>query len=210
MGSSMGIDAMALEPAFGAGVINVGGGSMLNLMLSLGMDLPDDPVPGLSELGLYEMGMGAVVPTMADRADPLNWADNLVLDPIEPHRTSPISVLYQMAAYDELVPYETFAETSLIMGIPGVSPAPRPVEGLAEVPTPVEGNMDGTTAALFEYGRPAEHQFLLTCDDPMVMYAGQLQLAVFVSTYLEGGTPVVIDPFDASQVSTYAPLWEPP
>jgi hypothetical protein len=210
MGSSMGIDAMALEPAFGAGVVNVGGGSMLNLMLSLSMDLPDDPVPPLSEFSLYEMNMGAVVPTMADRADPLNWADNLITTPLAP-RTQPISILYQMAAYDELVPYETFAETSRIMGIPGVTPALRPVDGLDPVTTPVQGNLSADlTAALFQYDSPALHQFLLTCEDPAVMYAGQLQLAVFVDSFLAGGVPVIIDPWDADQITTYAPGWIAP
>ncbi len=212
MGSSMGIDAMVLEPAFEAGVVNVGGGSMLNLLLSLGLDLPDDAVPTLAEFGLYEMNMGAVVPTMADRADPLNWADNLLLSPVAPHRTVPIDILYQMAAYDELVPYETFALTATLMGIPGVTPAFRPVPGLDTVSSPVAGNMPGgQTAALFQFDRPAEHQFLLTCpDDIGVMYGGQLQLAVFMSEAFETGEPVIIDPFDAVQVSEHAPYWEQP
>lgn len=211
MGSSMGIDAMALEPTFQAGVVNVGGGSMLNLMLSTGMDLPDDPVPALSEFGLYEMSMGTVVPTMADRADPLNWADNLILDPISPYRTGPIHLLYQMAAYDELVPYETFAETATLMGIPQVQGGFRPVDGLETVAPPVSENLDGVTAALFQYDRPAQHQFLLTCpEDIDVMYSGQLQLAVFFSTWFATETPVIIDPWDPTQVGEYAPDWEAP
>jgi hypothetical protein len=211
MGSSMGIDAMSLEPAFEAGVVNVGGGNLLNLMLSMSMDLPDDPVPTLMEFSLQDLSMGAVVPTMADRADPLNWADNLMLDLTAP-RTEPISLLYQMAAYDELVPYETFAETAAIMGIPGVDPAFRPVDGLDTVSTPVLANMaGGQTGALYQFGNPALHQFLLTClDDTDLMYAGQLQLAVFLSTQFETGTPVIIDPYDSSQVATYAPSWEAP
>jgi len=208
MGSSMGMDAIALEPAFGAGVVNVGAGSMMNLMLSMSLDLPDDPVPALSEYGLYEMNMGAVVPAMADRGDPMTWADHLIRDPLAP-RSSPLSLLYQQAAYDEILPYESAEKTAQLMGIPGVSPTLRPVEGLDGVSTPVQDNLDGLTAALFQYDRPAEHQFLLTCDDPAVMFAGQLQLAVFADTYLRGGPAVIIDPFDDAQVAAHAPGWEP-
>ena len=209
MGSSMGMDAMALEPAFGAGVVNVGAGSMMNLMLSMSLDLPDDPVPALSEYGLYEMGMGAVVPAMADRGDPLTWAFHLIQDPVTPARTEPLSLLYQQAAYDEILPFESAAVTARAMGIPGVAPAFRPVEGLTEVSTPVSENLGGLTAALFQYDRPAEHQFLLTCEDPSIMFAGQLQLAVFVGTHLGGGPAVIIDPFDEAQVAAHAPGWEP-
>jgi hypothetical protein len=208
MGSSMGMDAIALEPAFGAGVVNVGAGSMMNLMLSMSMDLPDDPVPALSDYGLYEMNMGAVVPAMADRGDPMTWADHLIRDPLAP-RSTPLSLLYQQAAYDEILPYESAEATAQLMGIPGVSPAFRPVEGLDGVSTPVRDNLDGLTAALFQYDRPAEHQFLLTCEDTAVMFAGQLQLAVFVDTYLRGGPAVIIDPFDDAQVASHAPGWEP-
>jgi len=209
MGSSMGMDAMALEPAFGAGVVNVGAGSMMNLMLSMSMDLPDDPVPALSQYGLYEMNMGALVPAMADRGDPLTWAGHLIRDPVSPARTTPLSLLYQQAAYDEILPYESAAVTAQIMGIPGVMPALRPVDGLDAASTPVSDNLDGLTAALFQYDRPAEHQFLLTCEDPAVMFAGQLQLAVFADTYLRGGPAVIIDPFDDAQIAAHAPGWEP-
>jgi hypothetical protein len=209
MGSSMGMDAMALEPAFGAGVVNVGAGSMMNLMLSMSLDLPDDPVPPLSEYGLYEINMGTVVPAMADRGDPLTWAFHLIQDPVAPARTEPLSLLYQQAAYDEILPYESAAVTARAMGIPEVDPAFRPVEGLSPVSTPVSENLDGITAALFQYDRPAEHQFLLTCEDPAVMFAGQLQLAVFVDTYLRGGPAVIIDPFDDAQIASHAPGWEP-
>ncbi len=208
MGSSMGMDAIALEPAFGAGVVNVGAGSMMNLMLSMSMDLPDEPVPALSAYGLYEINMGSVVPAMADRGDPMTWADHLIRDPLSP-RSEPLSLLYQQAAFDEILPYESAEVTAQVMGIPGVAPAFRPVEGLDEVSTPVSDNLDGLTAALFQYDRPAEHQFLLTCEDPAVMFAGQLQLAVFVSSYLAGGPAVIIDPFDEDEIASHAPGWEP-
>ncbi len=152
--------------------------------------------------------MGSVVPAMADRGDPMTWADHLIRDPLWP-RFEPLSLLYQQAAYDEILPYESAEVTALAMGIPGVTPAFRPVEGLETVSTPVSDNLDELTAALFQYDRPAEHQFLLTCEDPAIMFAGQLQLAVFVSTYLGGGPAVIIDPFDDDQIAAHAPGWEP-
>jgi hypothetical protein len=37
------------------------------------------------------------------------------------------------------------------------------------------------------------------------MRAGQLQAAIFLSTYLESGTGVIVDPFDAAQVVPHDP-----
>ena len=101
--------------------------------------------------------------------------------------------------------------TSGLMQIPAVTPLLRPMEGLTTTTTPVSGNYEGdTTAALFQYGELAGHEFLLENPDMPTLFAGQLQLAVFVSGYLDGETPVIIDPFDAAQVATYAPDWVAP
>ncbi len=212
MGASMGMNAMALEPAFDAGVVNVGMGYLTDLMLAgMGIDLPETPMPDLDGYDLFQMNLGLIVPTISDKCDPIHWADNLIANPMAPWRTGPMSVLYQHAACDEVVPYEAYERTAGLMRIPAVEPMVRPIEGLSTVSAPVRGNLDaGHTAALFQFDAPAEHAFLLTCDDPATMFAGQLQLAVFVSASLRGETPVVIDPFDPSQVAAYAPAWEAP
>ncbi len=212
MGASMGLNAMALEPAFDAGVVNVSMGYLMDLMLAgLGIDLPETPMPALDEYDLFQMNLGLVVPTVADKCDPIHWADNLIAVPMAPWRTGPMSLLYQQAAYDEVVPFEAYERTAGLMQIPAVEPMVRPIEGLAPVSTPVQGNLDaGHTAALFQFDSPAEHAFLLTCDDPATMFAGQLQMAVFVSAGLGGETPVIIDPFDPAEVAVHAPSWEAP
>jgi hypothetical protein len=212
MGASLGLNILALEPAFGAGVVNVGMGYLLDLMLAgMGIDLLSTPMPTLDEYNLFQVNMGAVVPTVADRCDPIHWADNLLVDPIEPWRTGPMHILYQQASNDEVVPFEATVLTAGRMQIPAVTPMDRPIEGLPAATTPVIGNFEGDrTAALFQYDERAEHAFLLENDDMPTLFAGQLQLAVFVAGYLEGETPVIIDPFDAAQVATYAPDWVAP
>ena len=155
--------------------------------------------------------LGAIVPTVADKCDPIHWADNLIAAPMAPWRDGPMSVLYQQAAYDEVVPFEAYERTAGLMQIPAALPMVRPIEGLSSVSTPVQGNLDADhTAALFQFDAPAEHAFLLTCDDPAFMFAGQLQAAVFLSASLRGSTPVIIDPFDPAQVAAHAPAWEAP
>jgi hypothetical protein len=91
------------------------------------------------------------------------------------------------------------------MGIPQAEPIAEAIAGLGTVASPVAGNLpDGGTAALYQFVG-VEHEFLLRSDDPTMMRAGQLQAAIFLATYLESGTGVIVDPFAAAQVAPHDP-----
>jgi hypothetical protein len=206
MGASIGMNAMSLTPLLGAGVINVGGGVFTNLMLA-GL-VADQNHMTLPDLALTQIAMALGAQTCAEKADPVHYAMRLLDDPLAVDGASvgAKQILYQEAVDETVLPNISTEYTARAMGIPLAEPIVEPIEGLATVASPVEGNLpDGGTAALFQYVG-AVHEFLLSADaNPALMRGGQLQAAIFLSTYLATGTGVIVDPFDATQTAAYDP-----
>ncbi|MBI5486891.1 MAG: hypothetical protein HY905_06135 [Deltaproteobacteria bacterium] len=205
MGASIEMNALALSPDLGAGLVNVGGGVFTNLMLASMVDDPD--AMDLPHLALTHIAMALGAQTCGEKADPIHFARRLLADPLTvggvPAGTK--QILYQEAVDETVFPNFSTELTARTMGIVQVEPIAEPIAGLSSVASPVSGNLPGGgTAGLFQFVG-AEHEFLLRSDDPALMRGGQLQAAIFLSTWLETGTGVIVDPFDATQVAPYDP-----
>jgi hypothetical protein len=205
MGASILMNALSLSPQLGAGMMNVGGGVLTNLVLA---GMVDDPnLLDLPHLELTHVAMALGIQTAADKGDPIYYGMPLLHDPLTVSGT-PVGtkqILYQEAVDETVLPNLSTELTARAMGIPQVEPIAEAIAGLATVASPVEGNLpDGGTAALYQFVGAA-HEFLLRSDDPTLMRAGQLQAAIFLSTYLETGLGVIVDPFDAAQVAPHDP-----
>jgi hypothetical protein len=204
MGASVGVPLLAFEDAFGAAVLNVAGGALSTLMLHSTHGEPCTPLP-FTDYNLHGLSIAAGLQTAADRADPVNFAPYLIREPA--HRLEgPVSVLYQQAVCDASVPVESYGLLAELMGLPLAGPVGWDYPSLEKIPTPVEGNLQGgVTGGLFQFGPPAPHEVLLKCDETCIdtMFAVQLQLAIFLGTYYDGGPGVIVDPFDPSQTAPY-------
>jgi hypothetical protein len=205
MGASVEMNVLALTPLLGAGLVNVGGGVFTNLMLAGMVD--DQNHMTLPDLELTHVAMALGAQTSAEKADPIHYGRRLLHDPLTV-AGSPIDtkqILYQEAVDETVLPNISTELTARAMGIPLVQPVAEAIDGLTTVASPVEGNLPGGgTAGLFQFVG-VEHEFLLASDDPSKMRAGQLQAAIFLSTYLTTGTGVIVDPYDAAQVAPYDP-----
>jgi hypothetical protein len=205
MGASILMNALALDPYLGAGMINVGGGVFTNLMLA---GMVDDPnLLDLPHLELTHVAMALGAQTAAEKGDPIYYGMRLLHDPLVVGGSSVQlkQILYQEAVDETVLPNLSTELTARAMGIPQAEPIAEAIAGLGTVASPVAGNLpDGGTAALYQFVG-AEHEFLLRSADPVLMRAGQLQAAIFLSTYLETGLGVIVDPFTAAQVAPHDP-----
>lgn len=206
-GGSVTLVALALAPDLGAGVCNVGGGIVSNMVVAGTMGDAATAALDLPSLSPFHIALALGAQTAAEKSDPIHFAAHLLRDPLDVAGV-PAGVkqlLYQEAVPDEVFPHRSVALTAAEIGIPLVEPFAEPIEGLATVPSPVRGNLPGGgTAGLFRFS-PADHAFLLLSDDPVVMRAGQLQAAIFLSTYVRDGVGAIVDPYDAAQVAPHDP-----
>ncbi|MCB9759916.1 MAG: hypothetical protein H6739_08785 [Alphaproteobacteria bacterium] len=146
----------------------------------------------------------AVGQAAMDPADPAVWAAHVLDDRLGeraggPHLLLPVSV------FDEVVPPETGIALARALRLPHVEPVIEPVALLTPTgPAPVSANLDGVTAGFFQYDRVTDGEAVVASEHGNTPYGteGELQLLTFLETWLEGGAPVIIDP--------YAELGTPP
>ena len=205
MGASVLMNVLALSHDLGAGLINVGGGVFTNLMLASMVDDPEQM--DLPHLALTHIALALGAQTSGEKADPIHFGRHLLSEPltVSGSNVGIKQLLYQEAVDETVFPNFSTELTARVMGIPLVEPVAEAIDGVSTIASPVEGNLpDGGTAGLFQFVG-AEHEFLLRSDEPSLMRAGQLQAAIFLSTWLRTGTGVIVDPFDAAQVAPHDP-----
>ena len=91
------------------------------------------------------------------------------------------------------------------LGLPHVPPVLLPVEGLEQTgAAPISANLDGLTAGYFQLDRVTEGEAVVASnhDNGYVGAEAQLILQRFLSSWVEDGVPVIVDP--------YAELGTPP
>jgi hypothetical protein len=204
MGASVGVLFLAYEEHVGAGALNVAGGVLSTMMLHSTYGEPCE-LSSFGDYNLHALSASSAVQTIADKADPLNFAP-LLLNRKLPEAERGLSILYQQATCDGSIPVETYGMLAEAMGLPVVEPVLWDYPALERASTPLEGNLaDGMTAGLFQFGPPAPHEVLLTCDEECVahMQAVQVQLALFLKTWFQGGPGVIIDPWNPDEVGLY-------
>ncbi|MFH1437724.1 MAG: hypothetical protein ABIJ56_18600, partial [Pseudomonadota bacterium] len=204
MGASMGMLFLSIEPEIGSAVLNVAGGAIYSMLLYTTAGEPGQPMP-FNEYDLHGLSLMSVFQTIADVADPVNFAPFLIEEQLEGFEHD-LSVLYQQATRDQSVSLEAYGILSGQMGLPLVGPVLHDYESLERFDTPVSGHIsDGVTAGLFQFGPPAPHEMLLICEDDCleVMLANHAQMRIFHQSFFEDGLSVIIDPWDEDQVSLY-------
>ncbi len=221
LGGLMGTTLTAIEPSIGGSVLFVGGGVVTKLIqdsetfkylipifqaiLAGGEELPADSVPSFF----------ALMQTILDRGDPVNFARYVFAEPLAETLpgSAPRSTLLIQSVPDRIVPNSSNEALARAFGMPLLTPQVAAVTGLESAATPVRSNRaPGVTVGFFQYDDYHEDAGgpLVRSDHTTIggAYEPFLQAATFARSWLEsrasGDGPVLIDPFDASQVARFA------
>lgn len=198
LGGITGTKLLALSSDIDAAVLSVPGGRLLSLLLEmdvLGTFLPAivEATGGQQALTRYH----AIAQHPLDGSDPATYAPHILNDRFDdapaPH------LLVQVAMADEVVDVSAGHILARALDIPHMEPVAEEVS-LLEVTDadPVRGNLDGRTAAFFQYATvtssgadvPATH-----IDTPFsVEYRRQTRQ--FLLDWLAGDTPRVMNPYN--------------
>ncbi len=197
LGGMLGSSLLALSDVLQAGILSVAGGQLMLFITDTGMIAPLRPA-------LENLAGGAdrlhrllpVAQTLVDAADPAMYGAQILHDRgVEgptPH------VLFPVAKDDQTVPPASGRALARAMGIPHLAPQLTPVELIDLVSGPQTGNVDGTTAAYYQYDRvsqgggrfaAASHGNTPLGPEPL------LQALTFLGSWLDEGVPTIIDPF---------------
>ncbi len=197
LGGMLGPSLLSLSDAMKVGVLSVAGGRLMLFVTDTAQIAQLRPV-------LENLSGGAdrlhrllpVAQALVDLADPAMYGPSVLHDrgvegPV-PH------VLFPVAVEDEVVPPASGRALARAMGIPHMTPVITPVELIDVVEGPVSGNLDGTTAAYFQYDR-------ITVANNRLAIAGHnntplgtepyLQTYTFLRTWLEDEAPTILDPY---------------
>lgn len=197
LGGLLGPGVLAFDGTVDAATLSVGGGFLIAFATDTEVvktlrpaleGLFDDP-GGLDRA--LAMGQAAV-----DDGDPAVLAAHVLRDRVGPG--SAPHVLLPVATDDTVVPPTTGQMLARGMGLPHVPPVAVPVDGLVvSAEAPLQGNLDGITAGYFQFDRvtrgdgvePAGH------DNTPFSPEGEHQLREWLRSWLEEGTPRIVDPF---------------
>lgn len=193
LGGLLGPGLLALSDDLQIGVLTVGGGKLTDVIRD------GSALGGL--LGALEglfggpgefAAMLAVVQSVLDRGDPASWGTRVLRDRpgggVGPHLLLPV------ANEDEVVPPSSGRALARALELPHMQPVATAVAPLVPVTGPLAGNLDGVTAGFFQFDRiedppvPATH--IAALSDEMMEQARH-----FVRTWLDDGTPEIVDPY---------------
>ncbi len=139
LGSTLGGVLVAVEPAFGAVVLNVPGAGFLSLFqLGPGLESLLDGMLPASTTAADRLVLVPLLQLLFDDVDPGNFARHVIEDPW-PHQR-PRDVLLQQAMDDRDVPATATALFAGALGVPQVEPSLEDVFGLAKVAAPAAGS----------------------------------------------------------------------
>lgn len=194
LGGMLGAGTMSLTDHFDAAVLFVAGGYLTRFVT--------DSTTGsiFASLATGQLGSEAalqrmlpVLQTVVDPADPAMLGAHLLRDRLGDPSHRP-SVLLPVATFDDVVPPSAGSALAQAAELPHVGEPVWDVPGLPLSPEGATGNLGESTAAYFQYdrvqdGRPADHGN--TPGSPEAV----LQARHFLETWLDGGPPVVVDPY---------------
>ena len=140
-----------------------------------------------------------VAQTSIDAGDPATWGPHTIRERLD--NATPPSVLMVMAYEDETIPISATHALTRALNIPVIAPVVVDPLVVDVVSAPVKANLGAATAGLFQFDRvrqsedapPERAKHNTTPFSLEVRY----QAAHFFRTWLETGTPEIIDPFMA-------------
>lgn len=198
LGGMLGSSMLALSDMLQAGILSVAGGQLMLFITDTGMIAPLRPA--LENLAGGPDRLHRLLPvaqTLVDAADPAMYGAQILYDRgVEgptPH------VLFPVAKDDQTVPPASGRALARAMGIPHLAPVLTPVELIDVVEGPQTGNLDGTTAAYYQYDRVSQGngRFVTASHGNTPLGPEPLRQALtFLGSWLDDGVPTIIDPFD--------------
>ncbi len=191
LGGMTGTSLMAIEPAIKTAVLNVPGG-VISLLLTHSQTFAPVINAGLAEEGLLPgtpeySQFFMMAQTVIDSADPANYAPYVLDGTIS---GTAKYVLMQEAIGDTVVPNISGDAEARAFGpnFPQVNPVVHAITGMSTAEP-------GVANGLFQFDTP-NHGFLLAPDPshPEFTYWGQMQAVTYLGSYLQTGTPMIINP----------------
>ena len=190
LGAMTGTNLMAICGAIKAAVLNVDGGNISALLTNSPTFAP------VINQKLAENGIVAGTPqyaqfwlmaqTVIDSADSINYAPYVLSGDLSGQSKY---VLMHEAIGDQVIPNLSGDAIARAFGpnFPQVEPVVNQIFGMTSVSA-------GVASGLFQFDIN-DHGFLLDNENPQFTYAGQVQTAYYIGSYLQTGTPVIINPF---------------
>ena len=184
LGSIIGGSTMAVTKSIGAGILNVGGG----LLMEFVQTFIGDKVPSLKdspEIPLYSIAVQQIL----DKGDPVPIGRYVVNEP-RPFVGRAKQILLQEAINDETVPNVTTEHLARAIGLPLLKPFSVDIWGLTQADAPA-GKL-----GIFQFD-PGNHNFI---DDDSSTPIGKngararAQVAEFANSYFTTGTASIINP----------------
>ncbi len=194
LGAMTGTNLMAICNAVKAAVLNVDGGNISALFINSPTFAP------VINAKLAENGIVAGTPqyaqfwllaqTVIDPADPINYAPYVLSGKLSGEAKY---VLMHEAIGDQVIPNISGDAIARAFGsqFPQVEPIVNPIFGMTSVEA-------GVASGLFQFDIN-DHGFLLDNKNPQFTYAGQVQTAYYIGTFLQTGTPMIINPFESGK-----------
>lgn len=187
LGAILGTDFLAVNPVVKVGVLNVGGGRL--------MDIFADPMSVFSQqTGALLKGFGIAPGTaeavqlldtlrwILDPADPINLARNVRLVPLQ--GSSAKKVILQEAGQDMVIPNEWTRRLGIELGLP--------LDDMGHL-MGIDNEGGGKDKPVSTFFAKADHGALLNFKDPALTGAIQLQAVTYLQTGLSG-PPQVLPP----------------
>lgn len=198
LGGMMGPSILAASSDLRVGVLPVAGGRLIAFVTDTGLIKPLLPLLGTlvgSEALLERLLIGAQ--SVIDSADPATFAlhvlTNRRVSGPTPH------LLFPVAIGDEVVPPAAGRALARGLGIPQVPPVLVPDDLIPVTgPAPVSANFSGgTTAGYFQLDRVTDNGKVVAATHDNTPYSPEvlLQAGHFLETWLESGTPEILDPY---------------
>ena len=203
-GGIMGIELLALDDRFELVALQTAGGRVTSIVsegqrFQIFNTLFTPPDGDLADL----LRLYPLVQTVIDRGDAANWAPWVLGERLAAGGSRVPHLLYQTVVEDDTIPDVSGQLLARALGAPHVPPVLDDIGHLElAVAPPLSGNLPGgQTAGVFQFDRitrepggpveKASHDYTPSSEEAV------LQLVHFVSTWLETGTPEILDPYEA-------------
>lgn len=199
-GGVMAIEFLALTNRFSAAGLQLGGGSVVRI---IGQARRFEAVRLLAggSTAPETIRFFPIVQAVVDAGDASTWAPRILRDRLPEIGGEAPHLLLQLVINDDTIPDASTDSVVRALGLEHLPPVARelPLAPTTEA-APISGNLDGNTGVFFQYDRvrrgPDSDIEVATHDYTPGSIEARHQLREFVRTWLESGTPTVVDPFE--------------
>lgn len=193
MGGVIGAQVLAQDPNLTTGYLIVPGGRVSTMLQRSRTFASLAEVMRPPEMLPADMDrFFPLLQTAVERADALNWASQV----LDGHR----DVLVQEVIDDDIMPNAATAALARALHVQLVGPKLQDVVGLEVNPDamPISGNVGGRTAVLYQYDDVVEDGEVVKATHFGIYGSdsNRLQTAHWFQTWVDGGLPEAIDPFE--------------